>query len=551
MRFGFPPFIALCCCAVFSIAFTVLAWNIDRDGIAAPYLDPIAHMRTQDEALHVNSATHMAWRGGWLTPQFMGRLFLFKPPLLIWLTALCIRLFGLSLWAVRLPALLLGAAGVAAVFLWCARTCSVAAGALAAGLLLLSPFWQILSRVCLTDIPAAAFATLALTAVAVDTRFQRAYTPFAFGAFGAASILAKSVAGVLPFAALAIYWLLLPRVSRPPLARVAAAFLVAAVIALPWHIYQAWIHPQWFWADYVQVQLLGVGLGSRTNAPFAKSPVFYLSRLARMDPALCVFALAGLAGAIRMAKLRAQPAAFLAFCGVAATITVLCLFQARHLPYLVFLLPALCVLGALSGPGLLRRPGVVASLLLVLLSTKIIAHGQPWSLRPYTPPMETAAALHSYYLLGRDAELISIEPNDEFYSATLPLPGLRYGLLDPTGNAARAIPHYARLGIVLTAAQFLDLPALLPQFQQSLRAWGVNSTEPIGSMIMLRTPKEVAAIVHARPGSDFYLPAGWEGPDAAVTVTHEIVGASAHRIFLLSRSAGMRLKPIPALPARW
>jgi hypothetical protein len=563
MRFGVPPFrlpappwnhaarLALCALAAFPIAFAVLAWNIDGDGIAAPYLDPIAHMRTQDEALHVNSAIRMARDGGWPTPEFMGRPILFKPPLLIWLSALSIRMLGLSLFAVRLPALLSGAAGIAAVFLWCARARSVAAGALAASFLLLTPFWQMFSRVCLTDVPAAVFATLALVAVAFDPRLKRARTPVAFGALGAASILTKSVAGTLPFAALALYYLLSPRESRPPLARIAAAFLVAAALVSPWHIYQACIHPRWFWADYVQVQLLGVGLRSQTNTLFAKSPVFYLSRLARMDPVLCVFALAGVVGAMRISKLRGQPPALLAFCSAAVAVLALCIFQAKHLPYVVFLLPALCVLGALCGPGILRRPVAVASLALVLFGAKAIANGHPWSLRPAAPPMEGANAMRGYYRLGRDVELISVEGDDEFYSATLPLPRVRYCLLDPAGTAARAIPHYAQLGIVLNAGQFTALPALLPGFEKSLRQWGLDSPEAVGSMILLRAPSEVANIIRARPGSDFYLPSGWEGPVSGVTQTHDVVPSSANRVFLLSRASHPRKQPIPAIPARW
>jgi 4-amino-4-deoxy-L-arabinose transferase-like glycosyltransferase len=562
-RFGFPPFglpallwncaarQALCALAAFLIAFAVLAWNIDRDGIAAPYLDPIAHTRTQDEALHVNSAIHMARDGGWLTPEFMGRPILFKPPLLIWLSALSIRMLGLSLFAVRLPALLCGAAGIAAVFLWCARAHSVAAGALAASFLLFTPFWQIFSRVCLTDVPAVVFGTIALAAVVFDPRLERARTAVAFGTFCAASILTKSVAGALPLAALALYSLLSAGESRPPLSRIAAAFLVAAALVSPWHIYQACIRPHWFWADYVQVQLLGVGLRSQTNAFFAKSPVFYLSRLARMDPALSVFALAGAAGAMRFSTLRRQPPVLLAFCSTVVTVAALCIFQAKHLPYLAFLLPALCVLGALCGPAILRRPAAVAFLALALFGVKAVASGRAWSLRPATPPMEAANTLRGYYRLGRDVELLLVEGDDEFYSATLPLPRVRYCLLDPAGAAARAIPHYAQLGIVLTAAQFIALPALLPGFEQSLRQWGLDSPAAVGSMILLQSPSEVPSIVRARPGSDFYLPAGWEGPVSDVARTHEVVRSSAGRVFLLSRAAHPRKPPLPAIPAHW
>ena len=546
-RFGLPPFTV----AVVLAAFAVLAWNIDTDGIAGTYLDPIAHMRAQDEVLNVNSAIQMARHGGWLTPTFMGRLFLFKPPLLIWLTAFSIKVCGLSLFSVRLPSLLSGAAGIAAVFLWGARAGSAVAGVLAAGFLLLTPFWQILSRICLTDIPAAAFATLALVAVVFDPQFKHARTPVAFGALGAASVLTKSVAGALPFATLAMYYLLSPRDSRPPLTRLAAAFAVAAAIAAPWHIYQASIHPRWFWADYVQVQLLGVGLRSQTSALFSKSPVYYLSRLARMDPVFCIFALASLFGAMRIRQLRTEPSTLLAFCGTVVSVAALCVFQAKHLPYLAFLLPPLCVVGALCGPAMLRRPAVVASLIVVLFSVKAFAGGHSWSLRPATPPMEGARAMREYYRLGRDVELISVEGDDEFYSATLPLPRVRYCLLDPSGNAARTFGHYAQLGILLTADQFTDLPDLLPQFQDSLRAWGLNSTEPVGSMIVLQTPSEIAKVIHSSPERDFYLPASWAAPVADIAQTHDVVQSAAGKIFLLSRSSRPRQQPIPTIPARW
>jgi len=115
---------------VFAISFGVLAWDINRAGIAAAYNDPIAHIRAQDEAVYVSEAIGMAKDSDWMTPKVMGRPFLLKPPLLVWLSTLSLRLLGLSLFSIRLPALLLGAAGVATVFAWVARARSMAAGVL-------------------------------------------------------------------------------------------------------------------------------------------------------------------------------------------------------------------------------------------------------------------------------------------------------------------------------------------------------------------------------------------------------------------------------------
>jgi len=118
---------------VFLISFAELAWNINQMGISAPYNDPIAHIRSQDEAVYASAAIGMSKDSDWGTPKVMGRPFLLKPPLLVWLSAMSLRLLGLSLFSIRLPALLLGAAGVAAVFAWVAHTRSMAAGVLGGG----------------------------------------------------------------------------------------------------------------------------------------------------------------------------------------------------------------------------------------------------------------------------------------------------------------------------------------------------------------------------------------------------------------------------------
>jgi hypothetical protein len=522
--------------AVFGAALVVLAWDIGHDGIAAPYLDPISHMRTQDEAVQAACALRMAHIGGWATPVFLGRLFLFKPPMLLWLAGGSIRILGMSLLAIRLPALLLGAAGVAAVFLWCARAGSTTAGVLASGLLLLSPFWQMFSRVCLTDVPAAAFAAIALAGAALDPRLEHRRTVMLFGAAAGASILTKSIVGVLPVAALGMYCVLAGRELRPPFSGLLATGLVLASVVIPWHLYQAVVHPQWFWADYVQVQLLGVGLRSQTNAVTARSSVFYVDRFLRMDPVLAVLGVGGLAAAMaRWHKLRNQPGALLAFCGLVAAAGALCVFQAKHLPYIVYVLPCLSVLAALGAPPLLRRPAGTVSLLAVLFAAKVIAGGAVWSLRPASPPIEGAQAMREYAKLGRHRELIAAQPDDEFYSATLPLPRLRYCFLDPAGAVAATIPYYPMLGIVLDAQQFSVMPGLLPAYRERLHRWGLDSSEPVGTVIVLRAAGEIAQVAQAAPAADLYLPSEWAGLIPELARLYDVVKEPGGRVLLLRR----------------
>jgi hypothetical protein len=533
---------------IFFLSLVLLGWNINGLGISAAYSDPIDRVRAQDEAVYVNSAIRMTQDGDWMTPKFMGRLLLYKPPLLMWMCAVCIRLFGLSLFAVRLPALLMGAAGVAGVFIWVAHARSVAAGILASAILLLSPFWQTFSRLCYTDVLASSSALLALQAVAFDPRLDRHRTRIAFGVFASASILAKSIGGLLPFAALVLYLILIPREGRPRLAALAETLLIALLVLIPWHLYEAIVHPKWFWADYVQVELFGLGIRpQRTGAV-----LYYIRRFIQMDPVALIFGLVGLAGAFGFVKLRSKPVALLAFSWAIVAVGALCAYQSVNLPYVVLILPPLCVLGGLCIPSFVdRHMWPVLCAVALLFGAKLAGSGAPWSLRPATPPMEGARAMRDYYNLHRDTDLILVDPDDSFYDATIPLPHVRYCVFDPSNWVANFAPHYLPLGITLTAEQFANLPALQPGFEKRLREWGVDSPEPVGTTITVRTLPELAMVLRARPDSDFYIPAYWEKSLDDAEQRFQRVQYSPERVFLLSRTAGPRKEPIPTIPAHW
>ena len=545
--------IAFCACLVFIASFFVLAWDIDRSGIAAAYNDPVARIRAQDEAPIVSATIRMTQDSDWMTPKLMGRPFILMPPMLIWLSALSVRLMGLSLLSIRMPVLLLGSAGIAAVFAWAARARSIPAGVLAGGGVLLSPLWQIVSRGSLTDVLAGSFAALALAGVALDPQLIHRRTRVAFGLMSAASILSKSVAGVLPVAVLLLFFAIVPREQRPRFSSVAESMAWTTIFAAPWFIHQGMVHPKWLWADCFQNQLITTGLHWDRNSTIGSSHVrYYLIRLMQTDPLALALAVAGLAGALRISRLRQQPLALLAACWASVTAAALCAFQSSSLPYMALVLPSLCTFGGVCGPRLLdKRPVVTLCALFVWLIAKVEANGQPWSLRPTAPLLAGAQAMRDYYSLNRHAELISVDPDDELYSLTIPLARMRYCALDPTGVLERFAPHYLQLGIIVTSRQFLSLPTLAPGYEKRLHEWGVDTPEPIASTITISSPAEISEIVNASPESDFYLPAGWLGAIASPERDHQLVRYSSGRIFLLSRTAKSRAQPLQPLPRHW
>ena len=88
---------------VFLAALLMLGWRASIPGIATGYVDSVAKIQAQDEAVYGSTAFTMATEGGWLTPRFLGRYALYKPPLLYWLNGMSARALGRTAMALRLP----------------------------------------------------------------------------------------------------------------------------------------------------------------------------------------------------------------------------------------------------------------------------------------------------------------------------------------------------------------------------------------------------------------------------------------------------------------
>src|SRR6266481_5611071 len=184
--------------AVFFTALIILGIGIEKTKVAAAFSDPISRIRAQDESIYANGSIAMALHGDWLTPKILGRVFLFKPPLQLWLSGLSLKLFGISLLALRLPMLIAGSLGAVLVYRWCAQVGLTRVGIVGVLLLLSNPVWHTFSRLCYTDILLAVFTIAALCCVILDPWLQRRSTFLGFCAATAAAIMTKNVAGTIP-----------------------------------------------------------------------------------------------------------------------------------------------------------------------------------------------------------------------------------------------------------------------------------------------------------------------------------------------------------------
>jgi hypothetical protein len=538
---------------IFPAAMVILGVGIENAKVAAPISDPVGGYRSQDESVFANSSMTMVLDGHWLTPRFLGRIYLLKPPMQLWLSALSMKLLGISLFALRLPMLVAGALGVTLLYWWCRGSTSVVAGIAAALLLVSDPMWHIFSRLCYTDLLLSFFTTAALFFVYRDPRLERWSSIVGFALSTAAAIMTKNVAGAIPILTLLAFAALIRREQRPSFLRLAEACGLAVLLAAPWHVYQLIVHFRWFWTDYIQTQLLAYGVHPPAQISSEWPLAFYAKRLFLVDPILCFLVLAAIPGTWAAAKRRDTVQPIL----LSAWLFVLCftlsLFQVRgQFRWVLFLLPPLCMLAACFSP--MTRKWVLVFLCLVF-AIKAEAPHKTWGLSfGAYPPMPAETWLRAYADRGRPNPLVLVDSDDELYSAVLALPKIHYCWIDPSGLVERLAPHYVELGITVSAAQFDDMEHWEPVFRERLREWGLNSGEAIATAVVAQSDADVANIVAAHPTADFYLPARFRAAlEGAVKATHGLVVVSGDRFFLLAKRAPN--VPLPAaalkLPRNW
>lgn len=220
-----------------------------------PLFDP-------DEGLHAAMAREMAERGDWITPRLLGVAFLDKPILYFWALAASVWTFGAHEFAIRLPGVAFGLAGIAATASFATTLAGRRAGALA-GLVhatMLLPF--AVSAVAVHDIALVPFTTLAMLGL---WRAALSKTPGSTIAWGAgaglvlgAAALTKALSGVaavgLPFA---IWMVWERRVRVSLLAAGVTCVAVAALVALPWYLAMERANAGYLHYYFVERHLLG------------------------------------------------------------------------------------------------------------------------------------------------------------------------------------------------------------------------------------------------------------------------------------------------------
>jgi hypothetical protein len=495
-------------CAVVLLAVACLFPRAVRIGITGDYVDAIGKVTAQDEALYGHSAISMAERGDWLTPHFMGRLALYKPPMLIWLSGISAKVFGITRLTLRLPVVLIGAIGTGILFLWGAETGGVIAGACVALFLLGDRLFNTLSTLMMTDALLVTFTIAAIYAIYSDPWLESRAALWGFAAATAGAILTKGIAGIFPIAILGLYWIAVRPKERPALLRVLLAVALALSLTAPWFLYQLAVHPRWFWTEHIAVEILGFGAGAPPQTSRENPVMFYLLRLAASDPVLFSCAVIAFPAFVRSLRGRGAGPTLIA-CWLVLTTAGALAWQYRNASYLLPMIPALALIAACYGPFAEGRHGTwMLAMLCVSLIVKAALPDAPWGLNYRAGTINPLApALSEYCKQRRNRNLIVVDTADDLYAAVLPI-AVRYAVVGPPHFGGAFGMPWDEMGIAVTGPQYRDLAHLRPTFESRLREWDAapDASRSVASLITVNSPQELGLFARSDPDDDFLIP---------------------------------------------
>jgi 4-amino-4-deoxy-L-arabinose transferase-like glycosyltransferase len=427
-----------------SIALLVLAWLILQiGGLFTPgLLDDV-------DSVYIQIAREMLQRHDYVTPYINGIRFFDKPPLMYWMAAASMHLFGIHDWAARLPlalavlALLLSVYGLGIrLFAAISPSTSPDRGGFYAALVLATSVGPYLyTRFYIPDILLALWMTLAvhLFLIALDRlqpqsrlrdrdsdtlsshQPQSALIPcLAFAAVMALNVLTKGLIGlVFPIGFVLLYLLITKQIHLLLKLHLLASTAVFLALAAPWHILAALRNPAiplpsglglpatggWAWF-YLYNEHVARFLSKRIPHDYGLTPVwlFWLYLAIWIMP-WAIFLPSAIADQIRTLRNRALST------------------TREHEASLSLLLWALLVLGFFTLSNRQEYYSLPALPALALMIGSILAHAECTQSSVAKPAANRSALNWHFYALVPIATLVAIVCGYFALTARHPAPG--------------------------------------------------------------------------------------------------------------------------------
>ncbi len=361
-----------------------------------------------DEGRYAEIPAEMLASGDFTVPHLDGLVYLEKPPLQYWATALALAAFGHSEWAARLVTATSAVVALVFVFLLGRRTWSAARGLRAAAMAASMLLYVFMGQLITLDMALSCWLTIATVAFCL-AQLERDAAPrrarnwmLACWAAMAAATLTKGLVGVvLPGAVLALYTLLQRDAAAWRHLHLGKGLALYLVLVVPWFALVERAHPGAL--DFLIVREHFQRYLTKVHDRYQPWWYFLAILAAGSLPWLPQVARALVSGWRRNQPLGQFDAARVLWVSAAFTLLFFSLSDSKLAPYIVPVLPPLALLGAADGPAAARdltRAAALQALLGLALGAGLLVYGRralsgdpAWTFATLTPWLVAVAAL--------------------------------------------------------------------------------------------------------------------------------------------------------------
>ena len=227
---------------------------------------------TPDEGRYPEIAREMMDNGKLLSPQILDSAFLDKPILYYWIIALSMKLFGVTIWAIRFPIALFGVLGCIITYLVAGTCFSRITGWFSAICLLVGPLYFGASHYSNMDLQFAVWfgASMSSFIIGLKLRYlklQRNTCMILMYIFAALAFLTKGLMGIVfPVLIIGLWVILFKRWVLVKYMKIIPGIIIFSIITIPWVLATQSIN-SYFFTYFFYYQQVGRYVGTHYNNP--------------------------------------------------------------------------------------------------------------------------------------------------------------------------------------------------------------------------------------------------------------------------------------------
>jgi 4-amino-4-deoxy-L-arabinose transferase-like glycosyltransferase len=295
-----------------------------------------------DEARYAEIAREMLASGNFIVPHLNYVPYIEKPPLLYWLTALSMKLWGVNEFGARFPTAAAALIGVLATYIFVRRAFDSRRAIMAAAILATSALYAVMAQVLTTDMLLTAIMTVATSAFFLQWREGGRWWWVFYVAMGLAVLTKGPVGAVIPIGVGVIFlWYEGELSGSFRRFHTVSGLLATAALTLPWFIAVTIREPGFF-----QFYIVGEHFRRFLQPGYSHHEAFYYYL-----PVIAGGFLPWSLIALFVPWRSLEPSSARRFCLI-VTATILVLFSVASAKLVPYVLPAFPFMAALVADGL-------------------------------------------------------------------------------------------------------------------------------------------------------------------------------------------------------